>query len=1111
MAARSKHDSASKILGPSDVPTPLRIIMMGQAWRKAVDGAHHKGGRTLYGESNYSVAMLRAMAFGAQFYHPDYVLTPDDLEAIHRETVRGVGGTNYDRDNEARRGIREGDCSMRFDLAPHNSSQAGFVELFETLLATKHRNDIGHFYLEIIDAAGNSRALTFKEVEAARAKNSLAQLADQCLHQQVIFHTHNYDHRTRHYQDPRKLLQVLLDNYYRDISAVADNPHEQCKVIATFCRSAAQLHPYLDANGRSFCMMLPDILCQQQGLPVGLFREVNVFGNFSIDEIADEMLKAMERTDNLIQGLPLDYLSSYFVETHKDLIAYELESHLAAETMAEHMGPFELLMVAAHYDGLSGGKELSIPDLTDEQKTAIRKELIDNSSTAVAHALIAGGLFSEDDFSAEWANMQFVSAAKHGPLPTEDSDAVSPDARFQAAMHCVRNGAVEQLEKLLPFPDGLDINRHNSEGSSLLAEAVRYNQIACVDFLLTQGADPKTTFRGEPLSVIAAHNQSEVLFEKFSAVTPFVPDTFMPLFDTNKRDIRFFLEGIIKANPDRILPIIADLKKDGLSLLLTAFKNGDIALIDHIFQDPITLSDGEYCHLTDWIIKNSDHLSPKLQTELIERLPIEQNDRNIFQTVARHTDSADMIKYIAEIHRLSNSDLHKHFTHPIHDITHSALAIAIEKSHHHVLAAMLDYIKPSDVLAKTLIDFAVEKNNPKAMLLIAQVCNAYHHIPTKKLRAVVNVAINADNSEAIANLLNTSDTAAYPEIGRICQKAFNHYKKPINRSLLADALVNALETPKKLDIIIENLTNSPDFLEQYSTVRADIEYLHGISAQAIDIALLKNVLMHPMMHSDIKALATIIPLDHLQTLANNKTLPSSSREHLQDYIDKERIIEEFDEAVDRYKALLSRAPAADDLGDRAALLVAWNRARLACNTLLEKHKADLLPHRADPIAVTQQGLINIHDLNALLNHQHQLAFEELSDIDKRRISNDPSRTSLPAKWNPLEDLVNSLNERITPFLNTTDLATAIDTLNTLKSEPYVDTYLTILKADQDLAKAVAPVAAPIAEEPATRQTQSWRIARPLIKSSLRREATVNPAEVEETKSESPTRPGYGGH
>lgn len=321
-------------------------LKTGEFWRLVIDGPKQAVGPLGFTEKNYTTALIQAARFALTLLNKkiDY----NDLQALHQIALQNVRGTNYGKTTDS--GIdnsqRDLGC-VSFVLNSANSSLAGFQGLLYDVAKKEH----GYGILVLTSAAELSKTLSAsnKALGKITAKqwrfplkaewcylchdnlkglspsqlNVLAQFTIQALRKKTL-RLELFTTNEKHYEVD---LQEALDRYHKTIHSTKKATGKSKRLIkltaiAKLCREGARIHPFLDGNGRIFCMLLPYLLCMQQGFSVPLMRDVNLIGNHAITEIVKEIEVGIERTEQLMLGhLPLGFAAHYRCN-HDDLYRY---------------------------------------------------------------------------------------------------------------------------------------------------------------------------------------------------------------------------------------------------------------------------------------------------------------------------------------------------------------------------------------------------------------------------------------------------------------------------------------------------------------------------------------------------------------------------------------------------------------------------------------------------------------------------------------------------------------------------------------------------------------------------------------------------------------------
>ena len=95
-------------------------------------------------------------------------------------------------------------------------------------------------------------------------------------------------------------MQQLLDKY-NDSIRNANDPLCKLTIIIQFIQNCEQLHPFQDANCRTFCMLLLNHLLMKNGFPPAILDNPNQFDMYAKNEILHMVLNGMQNTMILIQ------------------------------------------------------------------------------------------------------------------------------------------------------------------------------------------------------------------------------------------------------------------------------------------------------------------------------------------------------------------------------------------------------------------------------------------------------------------------------------------------------------------------------------------------------------------------------------------------------------------------------------------------------------------------------------------------------------------------------------------------------------------------------------------------------------------------------------------
>ena len=108
--------------------------------------------------------------------------------------------------------------------------------------------------------------------------------------------------------DPRAALdeqmQALIVEYHHQMIK-AKHPEAKLRAMVSFIQQCEQLHPFLDGNCRTFCMLLLDHLLIKNGFPPAILQNPNRFDARSQNELFDDVVHGMRQTLDLAKGVKI--------------------------------------------------------------------------------------------------------------------------------------------------------------------------------------------------------------------------------------------------------------------------------------------------------------------------------------------------------------------------------------------------------------------------------------------------------------------------------------------------------------------------------------------------------------------------------------------------------------------------------------------------------------------------------------------------------------------------------------------------------------------------------------------------------------------------------------
>ncbi|MDF1654018.1 MAG: Fic family protein [Coxiellaceae bacterium] len=493
------------------------ILRSGEAWRYFVDGPHQKLGRLKYHEKGYLPALMHNLVDLPRLV--DRRLTVSDLNALHHGSIAKVGDTLYQDASKAKEDA-PGSCRKKFSeiafgLTADNCSQTGLFDLLQNMRDNPGKQNILHLLSTPTSPATEyipSPALSGKPDDELR---DMAQtLFDQVQAKQVYLKLEAP--LPRRDDDISERLQALLDRYY-EASQSAESELDKLTTIAEFCREAAQLHPYLDGNGRMFCMQIPYLLCMQNDLPIPMMDQVNKFACFSIDEIVHSLQQGIQKTRQLLAGRPFTPdASMVHLQTAEDNAEYAIVTDECLLQLAlEQPTAWTQLQAAIAKDDpkLCPDMTKAFLSLRVPAKAQLMRQMRTNYAVNCSQVLFdeASPDLQLLRHAVDGTPFSMASLVEQVKDECEGPQSVFIQAQYEAARHG-HVGFVSALRKACP---ALDINARACNGETAFIGAARYNQSDMLSVLHeVHAADRHVEHCGFTAFIHAVHNQNEVVIRQ---------------------------------------------------------------------------------------------------------------------------------------------------------------------------------------------------------------------------------------------------------------------------------------------------------------------------------------------------------------------------------------------------------------------------------------------------------------------------------------------------------------------------------------------------------------------------------------------------------------------
>ncbi len=144
----------------------------------------------------------------------------------------------------------------------------------------------------------------YKEVDSlSKTKND--QEAAECIYKLIKRGNYPSHFVSEQNDNVRETLQFdmeeIINSYSKTLKTAGDNPFKILWAIIEFIQNCEQLHPFLDANCRTFCMLLLNNLLMRHGFPPAILKDPNNFDGHSVSELLDQVLQGMENSFKLIE------------------------------------------------------------------------------------------------------------------------------------------------------------------------------------------------------------------------------------------------------------------------------------------------------------------------------------------------------------------------------------------------------------------------------------------------------------------------------------------------------------------------------------------------------------------------------------------------------------------------------------------------------------------------------------------------------------------------------------------------------------------------------------------------------------------------------------------
>jgi len=244
-------------------------------------------------ERGYLKGMCNAFAFSLK--NPD-ALSVDFIKDLHSYATNNVDLKLYKQESkESNKGNFRSDDQdeLSCGLGRSNTTEEGIFELLKTI-----RDDANYIYIGNFDLSSMFCHENLQNKDDTQLKE----------HAKQIF-SRTKEHRAEYavYMSPlsagkiEELVADCITEYQQEIKK-AKNNEEIIRTIAIFIHGIELIHPFVDANTRTFSMLLLNHLLLQNGLLPAMLFYPNLCCYGDIDSIVWEIERGIEDTQEIING-----------------------------------------------------------------------------------------------------------------------------------------------------------------------------------------------------------------------------------------------------------------------------------------------------------------------------------------------------------------------------------------------------------------------------------------------------------------------------------------------------------------------------------------------------------------------------------------------------------------------------------------------------------------------------------------------------------------------------------------------------------------------------------------------------------------------------------------
>ncbi|MBI2784857.1 MAG: ankyrin repeat domain-containing protein [Legionella longbeachae] len=527
----------------------LKKYPMEQLWRLFVDGRFwsKQNGWEGYEErekGSLSAGLESLMLFSLQANDTkNFTITVELIKSIHARC-----GKNVEELQEKNPGNLRVNEPVSFAIPANRASENGVIEFLKINFLQKYAcfgsGEMGVFAPKI----------PINKLEYVRENPYKIEVIGKQIYKKMLLD--GYSESTHFYIAPLEnvehILRKLTRSYNKDIKK-AKTLDDKVYVIAKHIKLFELLHPFRDANGRTFVNILMNIMLMQQGLPPATFYEPNVFDLYSTEELAVVIKEAMFNTLTIIYADNNKPISLYGYtkgkEQTKFIDIFESQSHKQLQNRTFSIEKIENndKEVTLYFSSMNKYYPLHFAAVYNDDSKLLA-ELINKEIKSINKIIKAGATPLYVGRTPLHVAAIVNNKAMFDELIKHRANVINQDYDGKTILHYIAEYAHDRLLENMPLLDHLDfVNIQDNDGKTALHYAVETGNAILVKKLIID--DPnyiniKDRMGKAALHYAAQHGNKDIalLLLENNANVNLVDDlgfTPVSIACENKKDIMF--------------------------------------------------------------------------------------------------------------------------------------------------------------------------------------------------------------------------------------------------------------------------------------------------------------------------------------------------------------------------------------------------------------------------------------------------------------------------------------------------------------------------------------------------------------------------------------------